>query len=193
MARPRRFDEDDALRAATELFWERGYAATSITDLEQHLGLGRQSIYNVLGGKRALFLKALAAYRRSGDEMIAVTLLNGTAGMDDLRRYFSKMVEHLTACTSRRACLMVNTVMENATADADIGAACRGSHKFLVHALEATVARCIERGEFPPGTDIATTATMIAAQAYGLSVLTKAGVPAKALKRAAESFLGTLP
>src|SRR2546430_2740480 len=46
MPRPKSFDEDAVLDQAVNLFWERGYEGTSLADLETHLGLGRQSLYN---------------------------------------------------------------------------------------------------------------------------------------------------
>ena len=64
MPRPKSFDEDAVLDQAVELFWDRGYEGTSLADLEAHLGLGRQSLYNAFGDKHTLFLKALDRYRR---------------------------------------------------------------------------------------------------------------------------------
>lgn len=64
MARTKEFDPDAALRAALELFWRRGYEATSMSDLVEHLGVGRASIYATFGNKRELYLKALARYEQ---------------------------------------------------------------------------------------------------------------------------------
>jgi len=63
MARHREFDEELVLDKARDLFWERGYTATSIGDLEQHLGISRSSLYRFFGGKRELYDKTLARYQ----------------------------------------------------------------------------------------------------------------------------------
>ncbi len=67
MARPRRFDENAAIRAASELFALRGYEGTSIDDLVRHLGMHRGSIYRAFGSKHELFLLAL---RREIDDRV---------------------------------------------------------------------------------------------------------------------------
>ncbi|MFE5588533.1 helix-turn-helix domain-containing protein, partial [Kitasatospora sp. NPDC056531] len=59
MARTKEFDPDAALQAALELFWRRGYEATSMADLVEGLGIARASIYATFGSKRELYLRAL--------------------------------------------------------------------------------------------------------------------------------------
>lgn len=58
MPRPREFDEDDVVTRATDLFWRRGYHATSVRDLGEALGLSASSLYRTFGDKHALFLRA---------------------------------------------------------------------------------------------------------------------------------------
>ena len=63
MVRTKQFDKHGALDEAMQLFWERGYHATSIQDLVDRLGVNRQSLYDTFGGKDQLFLSALERYR----------------------------------------------------------------------------------------------------------------------------------
>lgn len=44
MARTREFDTEAAVSRAMDLFWTRGYEATSVRDLTQHLGIGQGSL-----------------------------------------------------------------------------------------------------------------------------------------------------
>ena len=62
MARPKGFDEETALAAALEVFWEKGFEATSVQDLTERMGIQKASLYNTFGDKRALFVRALDAY-----------------------------------------------------------------------------------------------------------------------------------
>ena len=59
MGRPRAFDEAEVTRAAATLFATRAYDGVSVDDLVAHLGVHRNSLYNVFGSKRGLYLAAL--------------------------------------------------------------------------------------------------------------------------------------
>lgn len=65
MARPREFDRELALERATGVFWSKGYTSTSTEDLLAAMEIGRQSLYNAFGDKRALYLEALERYQRA--------------------------------------------------------------------------------------------------------------------------------
>jgi AcrR family transcriptional regulator len=60
--RPRTFDPDTALRRALDLFWERGYEGTSLSDLAGAMGIASASIYACFGSKEDLFRKVMALY-----------------------------------------------------------------------------------------------------------------------------------
>jgi AcrR family transcriptional regulator len=60
--RPREFDCQAALAAATRLFWIKGYEATSIADLTETMGIGTKSLYAAFGSKDALYAEALKYY-----------------------------------------------------------------------------------------------------------------------------------
>src|ERR1700688_3610788 len=59
MARPKEFDQERALHRAISIFSQKGFAATSTDDLMRAMDVGRQSMYDTFGDKRALCLKAL--------------------------------------------------------------------------------------------------------------------------------------
>jgi TetR/AcrR family transcriptional regulator, transcriptional repressor for nem operon len=58
----RQFDTDAVLDKAMRVFWDLGYNATSMTDLEAATGLGRSSIYGAFHDKESLFLTVLDRY-----------------------------------------------------------------------------------------------------------------------------------
>jgi AcrR family transcriptional regulator len=66
--RPRLFDKDEALVAATRIFWKHGYAGASISTLLAAMGMNRASMYATFGNKEALFRCVIERY---GDEKAA--------------------------------------------------------------------------------------------------------------------------
>ena len=62
MARPRKFDRDVLLEKALEVFWERGYEATTVQDLGARMGIHPGSLFGTFGDKRTLFYEALNRY-----------------------------------------------------------------------------------------------------------------------------------
>jgi AcrR family transcriptional regulator len=68
--RPRLFDEDVVLDKIANVFWEKGFAGTSIDDLTEAAGIKRPSLYASFGDKKASFYAALAHSRRRLDALI---------------------------------------------------------------------------------------------------------------------------
>lgn len=64
--RPREFDPKDFLDTALECFWQKGYRATSMSDLMKASGLASASIYKLYPDKRAIYLAALQQYMDEG-------------------------------------------------------------------------------------------------------------------------------
>jgi TetR/AcrR family transcriptional repressor of nem operon len=141
MPRPKTFDPDQALGEAMALFWAKGFATTSMADLEAHLGLGRVSLYGAFGDKRQLFLECLRKYRR---EVAAPLLqsLDDDDGLAAIRRFFAAIVGAPPA-VRRRGCLIVNTLVAATEPDPAVDAII-GEH---VRHVETRFVRAIRRGQ----------------------------------------------
>ena len=192
MPRPKSFDESAALDRAVELFWERGYEGTSIADLEERLGLGRQSIYNAFGDKHQLYLKALERYQdRSAEQHLAGLTAPG-AGLEAIRRYFTTLVEGLTEPGPRKACLIANSILELAATDEDTRVRCASSRDAALRGFRRALRNAVEQLDLPKGFDVNGAALMLVTQMYGLSVMAKTGASRESLRGAAEAALANL-
>ncbi|MFL5492919.1 MAG: TetR/AcrR family transcriptional regulator [Gemmatimonadales bacterium] len=192
MSRPKSFDQDAVLDAAVNLFWERGYEGTSLADLEAHLGLGRQSLYNTFGDKQTLFLKALERYRRTNGERAVAQLNVPGAGLDAIRGFFKATVDSLTAPGPRRACLLSNTIVERGSEDAEALLRCNQARGALERMFRRALAQAKAQGELPETLDVEAAATLLVVQNYGLGVLAKTGASAGELQAAVEVLLAGL-
>jgi TetR/AcrR family transcriptional repressor of nem operon len=192
MPRPKSFDQDAILDQAVDLFWERGYEGTSLADLEAHLGLGRQSLYNAYGDKQALFLKALDRYRRTvaGD---AVTRLSAAGlGLDAIRGFFRWSVDMLTVPGARRGCMVANTILERGPQDPDALLRCNHARDVLLRGFRRALTAAKAKGEVSASLDVEAAAILLVTHNYGLCVLSKTGVPAEELRASVEALLAAL-
>ncbi|WP_370980152.1 TetR/AcrR family transcriptional regulator [Agaribacterium sp. ZY112] len=80
------FDKQQALEAAMNVFWQKGYGAASLSDLTSSMGINKPSLYSAFGNKEALFLQATDFYvERIADKHAACLKLANT----DLRTRLS--------------------------------------------------------------------------------------------------------
>jgi TetR/AcrR family transcriptional regulator, transcriptional repressor for nem operon len=140
MPRKLEFDRQAAVVAATHTFWERGYAATSLDDLTERLGIGRASLYNAFGDKRQLLLEALDAYSDTARGVLAEALASSASGREALAQL---LLSH-TNCEGQAAsgCLCVNMGVELSDVDAEVRRAVLAS----LARMEDTFYALIQRG-----------------------------------------------
>ena len=175
MARPKAFDEETALDAAAQVFWSQGFDGTSMSDLETSMQMGRQSIYNAFGDKRALFLRALERYTAWNRGQLAVTLLAPNAGLRTLREYLRSMVERSTEPDVRRGCLVVNSIAEVGDEDTSIAQGCQANEGLVLGAFEHVLSNAVATGELAHDFDVRANARLLVAVTYGASILAKGG------------------
>ena len=149
MARPKAYERDAALIAARDLFWERGYEATSISDLEQRTGLNRSSLYQEFGSKRNLFQAALDCY---ADQVIAALLADlcaPTASLETIVSLFARLAElfRSQARAATHGCLLVNATAELASRDERVRPAAAAYRERLRASFAAALTHSAELDE----------------------------------------------
>ncbi len=185
MARHKEFDQEKALRGAITAFSQKGFAATSTDDLMAAMQIGRQSMYDTFGDKRALFLKALAFYTNENNRTMIAELRRPGSPLANICNVLILQAERKDILPPN-GCMGVNAVCEFGLTDPEVLAAMQAAGKLQRQALLDTLRRAKKAGELSPETDVTSLANFIVTLISGLTVVAKAGLNPAALKEIVE-------
>ena len=190
MGRPRTFDIDEALDAAIEAFWDRGYEATSMADLMQAMGLQKGSIYKVWDDKRALFLASLRRYLDRAFLAVEEVLASGATpgeGLANLMEFF------VGRCAEgKRGCFATNTVVELAPHDSGAADLLADHHRLVLDRIRTAVAKAQASGEWSPDQPPDDVAELLFALVIGMVTRSKGTFATDQARRVAELTVRTL-
>ena len=187
MARPRLFDEDQAVDAAMRAFWAGGYEGTSTEDLCATTGMGRGSVYNAFGGKRELFDRALARYMDGKDTALEELLAGELPIREKVRTVLWQTIDPPAGEPS--GCLVVNSMVELAPHDPAIAAALNRDYRRRWRALRAAFAASRRSGEIAQSKRPEDLAHLVIGSVTALRVMARAGVDRAALEAVASATL----
>jgi TetR/AcrR family transcriptional regulator, transcriptional repressor for nem operon len=182
MPRERQFSADEVLAAVADVFAVNGFHGTSLAQLTEATGLGKQSLYNSFGDKRALYLQAVdCAAARYG--AVAGGMQRATDGGAALRHFFATL---LADCGSddeaRRQCVVSAGLLEGVD-DEGIRQHLRGKWAATHELLRAAVERGQKDGSIPNPAPSAELADHLMGLMSGLRVAAQAGLPPARLQR----------
>ena len=181
MARKKDFDEDELLEKATNLFWRKGYNATSAQDLVDELKINRSSLYNTYTDKKTLFQKALKKYQ---DQQTAA-MINMLSRADDpekaIKKVFDDLVKESKEDTVARGCFMVNTAVEIAGHDPEIGSLVRANNLSVEDALTVVIEKGQKMGQFSTQNSARAYARFLFGNINALRVIVRSGADKSAL------------
>ncbi|MFI2783781.1 TetR/AcrR family transcriptional regulator [Streptomyces sp. ALB3] len=193
MARTKEFDPDAALQAAVELFWQRGYEATSMADLVEHLGIGRASIYATFGNKHELYLKAMDRYSEGHDPILLAELSRPGPALPAVRAVVRRFASEAGSPEGRlHGCLITNTAAELAPHDSAAARRVEISWEHLEIPLHSALVRAQAQGELPEDRDPRALARMLLVLLQGVRVVGKASSDPARVRDAAEQALTLL-
>jgi TetR/AcrR family transcriptional repressor of nem operon len=190
MARPRSFDEDAALHAATDLFWRNGYAATTVRELGAAMGLGLPSLYNAFGDKHGLFARCLDRYL-DGSMRPRIRQLEASRRP---RAAIAAFLEEIVArsLADPRGCFLVNSALEVAPHDEGV----RRTIAERLAELEGVFLRTVEAGQadgsIAAGRPAEEIASLLVTTVMGLRVLARLRPDHDVLRGAARQALALL-
>jgi TetR/AcrR family transcriptional repressor of nem operon len=173
MARQREFDEEKALDAAIEVFWEKGFEATSLSDLTSRMGIQRPSIYAAFGDKKGLFEAALRKYTSSHAAYVRANLQTNSSVKEAFRTFFEHMVEKEYENSPSWGCFCINSMVELSPHDEKFEILTREHQMYLSVIFQETIERGLRSGELDAGINAKGLAQTLVVSLIGLTVIMK--------------------
>src|SRR5580693_10313227 len=153
MARPKEFDQEKALGRAIRLFSRQGFAATSTDELMRVMNIGRQSMYDTFGDKRALFLKALAMYVTESVRSINEELEKSGSALAAVQNALITFAERKDL-SSAEGCMGLNAISEFGQRDPDVTRISRDAAHVLRQTLMHVLTRAKKQREIRSDQDL---------------------------------------
>ena len=175
MARPREFDPQAALQTAIQVFWEKGYADTSVGEIVKRSRVAKYGIYGTFGNKEDLFKKVLAQYARDRHQDIQAPIRQPGASLPEIRQFFAEAPRLITQGEYPLGCLICNTGIELGSRDPEIRDFVNDFFGDIAKVMQRRLERAVERGELEEPEDIAGLAIYLATEFRTILMLARSG------------------
>ncbi|SEA61244.1 TetR/AcrR family transcriptional regulator [Pedobacter hartonius] len=151
MPRIKEFDYEQKLEIARNLFWEKGYHATSMNDLVDTLKLNRSSIYDTYGNKHSFFIKCLNSYIHKREEEYKAMSKKGNSPLESVRLVIKNVVKDMVL--EAKTCMSVKTTFELGKTDEETQALLNRQAKTSVKLFSSLLQQAKEKGELAENKD----------------------------------------
>lgn len=165
MARLKEFDPNEKLRKAKNLFWKKGYQATSIQDLVDDMKINRGSLYDTYGDKHKLFIDSIQSYVLETHTEYKAAIAGESAPMKAIERIINLAIKR--SFEEGKVCLVVKSSFEMAQHDKDIKIALQKSTDALMDIFEGLLQKAQDQGAFEGSRNVRETAHFIVASFAG--------------------------
>lgn len=173
MVRQREFDTDKALEAAMQTFWDKGFEATSLSDLTTAMGIQRPSLYAAFGDKKELFETALRRYTTLHAAQVRSRLQHTSSVKEAFRALFEHIGAEGDVTDPRHGCFCINTMVELAPHDPKLAVLTREHQMYLAAIFKETIERGQETGELSDDLDAIALSKSLVVSMIGLTVMMK--------------------
>ena len=192
VGRPRGFCTTQALDAAMQVFWRKGYEGTSIADLTAAIGINSPSLYAAFGNKEGLFKAVLQRYDERRQEFIDAILSAPTA-QATASLYLHGVADFAadTGGATPPGCLLLQC--GSSCGDEEIPDYVSRVRAEKEAALSSRFERSIKDGDLPPDADPAVLARYLSTISNGMCVQAAAGVSLAELHAIADMALTSFP
>ena len=175
-----------------QVFWAKGFAATSLDDLAAAMGMNRPSIYNAFGNKEAIYRTALARFcGQAGAGLEAA--LGGSDNLEEgLVTFFDHAIELYCSGEPALGCLMICTAPAEAINRPDVGGDLRTLIEQLDQAFTRHLSEARRNGSLADTVEPTQAAKLLQATLQTLALRARAGESKSSLRQLARYAVRTL-
>lgn len=185
MARTREFDLDATLDQAMRVFWRKGYAATSMSDIYAATGLKPGSVYAAFKDKEGLFQQVFEHYAG----FFRATLPKDSEGLEAIRAWMHLQAKLASEDSDRAGCLIVNTVAEREAHSPATQAMAQGRMREIRDFFVRHLVIAIQAGALPADTDVDLRADALVGAVVSIMTLGRAGADAATIHHVAQASM----
>ncbi|WP_331315309.1 TetR/AcrR family transcriptional regulator [Methylobacterium mesophilicum] len=169
------------------LFWRRGFAATSISDLTAVMGIGSPSLYAAFGSKEALYAEALRHYGDRYDGMVWANFAAAATAREAVAALLMDSAAALTGSCGRIEPLgcMVTLSAAGSEGQAELGALVCAARAEGLRRVEERLAHAVAEGEIGASVDLSALARFVLTVQNGMSLQARDGASRAALEAVA--------
>ena len=193
IGRPRGFDRDAALEAAMLLFWRKGFAATSMSDLCDAMGISSPSLYAAFGSKEALYLEAVEYYARTIGPPVWDKLAEGATARAGIENLLIAWTESLPKSRATPAGCMALLAAVGDEWPATIVRVVKKVRLEMLGTLRSRLETAVAKGELPASTDIDGLSRFYLSVYQGMAIQAKDGATQAELRAVAAAAIAAWP
>lgn len=168
-----RHDRQETIKKATQLFWEKGFHATSMRNLQDVIDLRPGSIYASFGSKEGLFKETLQFYANASLERLAAHAATSPP-LDALKAFITESVSAKKGSSPSDMCMLAKTVAELTQDNAELLAEAKRLLKTIETAFAQLVTKAQQEGALDKGREPQRVASFLQMQLMGLKAYSRA-------------------
>jgi AcrR family transcriptional regulator len=189
--RPRSFDREQALDAAMNVFWSKGFEGASLSELTEAMGINPPSLYAAFGDKEGLFVEAVRRYHSKVQE--SCPYQDQATARASIERLLTDLASIFTDPQHPKGCLAVMAATTSASAGPKLQELLAEQRNQAKARLRERIGRGVKDGDLPADTDVVALTNFYAAVINGMSLQARDGVTRKGLLAMVETAMRAWP
>jgi TetR/AcrR family transcriptional regulator, transcriptional repressor for nem operon len=167
MSGKRQFDYDEAMTAATRLFWAKGYSSTSLRGLLRAMKIGEGSFYNAFRSKQHIYRLCLQHYHEQLTRKRWEVFAGEPSVRKAIRLFYAAVLDDLDDPKVPNVCLMAASLSSDVLSSRELRTYVLREMKTMQQILETRLEQAKGSGEVPAIFDCAVAAQIIVTYLQG--------------------------